>query len=128
LGKTPHVKGAQVGDLIYEDYNKDGKITADDQVRTQYGNIPQITYGLNLYGTYNNFDLSAVFAGQSEVSQYVLPEAGSIGNFYSSWADNRWSPSNPNGTYPKYLTVPPALSAVVYTETPSGLTTQLSYE
>jgi TonB-linked SusC/RagA family outer membrane protein len=101
LDKTPHVTGAQVGDLIYEDYNKDGKITADDQVRTKYGNIPQITYGLNLYGTYNNFDLSAVFAGQSEVSQYVLPEAGSIGNFYSSWADNRWSPSNPNGIYPK---------------------------
>ncbi|TKK65314.1 TonB-dependent receptor [Ilyomonas limi] len=101
LNKTPHVPGAQVGDLIYEDYNKDGEITADDQVRTKYGNIPQITYGLNLYAAYNNFDLSAVFAGQSEVSQYVLPEAGSIGNFYSSWADNRWSPGNPDGMYPR---------------------------
>ena len=101
LDKTPHVPGAQVGDLIYQDYNNDGKITADDEVRTKYGNIPQITYGFNLYAGYRNFDLSAVFAGQAEVSQYVLPEAGSIGNFYSSWADNRWSPSNPNGTYPR---------------------------
>jgi hypothetical protein len=42
-----------------------------------------------------------LFSGQAQVSQYVLPEAGSIGNFYSSWADNRFSPSNPNGTYPR---------------------------
>ena len=26
---------------------------------------------------------------------------GTIGNYYSSWADNAWSPTNPNGTYPK---------------------------
>ncbi|MGF7230440.1 SusC/RagA family TonB-linked outer membrane protein [Arachidicoccus sp.] len=101
LDSIPHVSGAQLGDLIYQDYNHDGKITADDQIRSKYGNIPRITYGLNLYASFHNFDLSAVFAGQAQVSQYVLPEAGSIGNFYSSWADNRWSPSNPNGTYPK---------------------------
>lgn len=101
LDKTPHVTGAQLGDLIYEDYNGDGAITADDQVRTQYGNIPQITYGLSLYASYKNFDFSALFAGQAQVSQYVLPESGSIGNYYSSWADNRWSPDNPNGSYPK---------------------------
>ncbi|MCU7549609.1 TonB-dependent receptor [Chitinophagaceae bacterium LB-8] len=101
LDKYPHVSGAKVGDLIFEDYNKDNKITADDQVRTNYGNIPELTYGLNLYADYNGFDLSVVLAGQSRVSQYVLPEAGSVGNFYSSWADNRWSPSNPDGSYPK---------------------------
>lgn len=101
LDKTPHVTGAQLGDLIYQDYNGDGKITADDQVRTKYGNIPEITYGINLYASYKSFDFSALFAGQANVSQYVLPESGSIGNFYSSWADNRWSPSNTNGTYPK---------------------------
>lgn len=50
---------------------------------------------------YNNIDLSFVLAGQSKVSQYVLPESGTIGNFYSSWADNRWSPSNTGGSYPR---------------------------
>ena len=93
---------AQPGDLIYEDYNGDGKITADDQVRSKYGNIPQITYGIVLNASYKNmFDIAAVFAGQSQVSQYVLPESGTVGNFYSSWADNRWSPSNTAGTYPR---------------------------
>ncbi len=102
IAKYPHLSVAQPGDLIYEDYNKDGKITADDQVRSKYGNIPQITYGLVLNAAYRNrIDLAMVFAGQAQVSQYVLMESGTVGNFYSSWADNRWSPSNPNGTYPR---------------------------
>ena len=101
IAKYPHLSVAQPGDLIYEDYNADGKITADDQVRTKYGNIPEITYGILFNIGYNNFDLSAVISGQTRVSQYVLPESGTVGNFYSSWADNRWSPSNPSGTYPR---------------------------
>lgn len=101
IDKMPHLSGAQPGDLIYEDYNKDGKITADDQVRTKYGNIPLISYGAVLSLDYRNLDLSVVFAGQAKVSQYVLPESGTVGNFYSSWADNRWSPSNPDGRYPR---------------------------
>ncbi|MBO9674326.1 MAG: TonB-dependent receptor [Sphingobacteriaceae bacterium] len=101
LDAYPHVSGAKVGDLKYLDYNNDGKITADDQTRTPYSNIPQITYGFTLGASYKNFDISMVLAGQAQVSQYVLPESGSVGNFYSSWADNRFSASNPNGTYPR---------------------------
>ena len=101
LDSNPHLANAQLGDLIYEDYNKDGKITADDQVRTKYGNIPQLTYGLNVTAGWKNFDISILFAGQARVSQYVLAEAGTVGKFYSTWADNRWSPSNVNGSYPR---------------------------
>lgn len=101
LNKYTHLPGAQLGDLIYEDHNGDGKINADDAVRTKYGNIPEITYGINLSGDYKGFDLSILLAGQTHVSQYVLPESGTIGNFYSSWADNRWSPNNINGSYPR---------------------------
>lgn len=101
LNSTPHVPGAQVGDLIYEDYNHDGQITYADQVRTKYGNIPQIVYGFNFNAAYKNFDVSILFSGQAEVSQYVLPESGTIGNYYSSWANNAWSPTNPNGSYPR---------------------------
>lgn len=101
IDKTPHLPNTQPGDLIYQDYNGDNKITADDQVRTKYGNIPQIMYGAVLSLDYSNFDLSMVFSGQAQVSQYVLPEAGTVGNFYSSWADNRWSPTNINGSYPR---------------------------
>jgi TonB-linked SusC/RagA family outer membrane protein len=101
IAKYPHLSNAQPGDLILQDYNNDGKITADDQVRSKYSNVPQITYGVLLNADYRSFDISVVFAGQARVSQFVLPEAGTVGNFYSSWADNRWSPSNPNGSYPR---------------------------
>jgi hypothetical protein len=101
LDAYPHVQGARTGDLTLEDYNKDGKITADDQVRSKYGNVPLLTYGLTFNVGYDAFDLAVVFAGQGMVSQYVLPESGQVGNFYSSWADNRWSPSNPDGSYPR---------------------------
>lgn len=101
IDSYPHVPGTKVGDLKYLDYNKDNQITADDATRSKYGNVPQITYGLSLNAAYKNFDLSVLFSGQAQVSQYVLPESGSIGNFYSSWANNRFSPTNPNGTYPR---------------------------
>lgn len=101
LNKYTSLSVNKLGDLIYEDYNKDGKITADDQVRTKYGNIPEIMYGFVMNAGYKNFDIVAVLSGQAHVSQYVLPESGTIGNFYSSWADNRWSPTNTAGTFPR---------------------------
>lgn len=118
LDNTPHVPGSKVGDLIYQDYNKDGVINADDQIRTAYGNTPLLTYGLVLNSGFKNFDLSLVLAGQSMVSQYVLPESGQVGNFYSSWADNRTSPSNPNGSYPIVSTrASSAISGGLYNST-----------
>lgn len=102
LAGSPQAPGAKIGDLIYEDFNGDGEITADDMIRSKYGNIPRITYGLNLMAAYKNIDLSVLFAGQAQVSQYVLPESGTVGNFYSSWADNRYNAiNNPDGDYPK---------------------------
>ncbi|GGG89272.1 SusC/RagA family TonB-linked outer membrane protein [Parapedobacter pyrenivorans] len=101
LTNYPHVPGAGLGDLIFEDYNQDGEITADDMVRTDLGNIPQLTFGLTLNASYKNFDFSAVFAGQGKSRQYILSEAGTIGNYFNTWAENRWSPSNTDGSYPK---------------------------
>jgi len=93
--------GNQLGDLIYEDYDGDKAITADDRVRSKYGNIPELVFGLTLGANWKSFDLSMSFSGQARVSQYVLFESGTIGNFYSSWADNRWSPNNVAVSYPR---------------------------
>jgi len=101
IDASPHIPGTIPGDLIYKDYNNDGQITASDEVRTNKSNVPEIVYGINAGAAWKNFDLSILFAGQSDVVQYLLPDAGTVGNFPSSWADNRWSPSNPNGTYPR---------------------------
>ncbi|KGO84874.1 TonB-dependent receptor [Flavobacterium rivuli WB 3.3-2 = DSM 21788] len=101
LDATPHVPGANLGDLIYQDTNGDGVINPDDRIMSKYSNLPRMVFGLNLDAAYKNFDISVLFAGQAQVSQYILTESGTTGNFYSTWADNRWSPSNPNGSYPK---------------------------
>jgi TonB-linked SusC/RagA family outer membrane protein len=97
----PHLPGTIAGDLRYTDVNGDGAITAADRVRTDLTNVPQIVYGINASVTWKQFDLSLLFAGQARARQYLLPDAGTIGNFPSSWADNRWSPSNSDGSFPR---------------------------
>ena len=50
---------------------------------------------------YQSFDFNMTLQGQALVAQYVIPESGEIGNFFSTWADNRWRPTNTNGSYPR---------------------------
>jgi TonB-linked SusC/RagA family outer membrane protein len=101
LATYPKLPGNQLGDLIYEDINNDGQITASDRVREELSNIPQIIYGFGGGVVYKNFDFSILLQGQARVAQYVLPESGSVGNYFNSWAENRWNPSNTSGTYPR---------------------------
>jgi TonB-linked SusC/RagA family outer membrane protein len=101
LTKYPKLTGNVPGDLIYKDVNNDGVINGLDQTRQSLTNVPQIIYGFTVGGTFKNFDLTILLQGQARSVQYVLTEAGEVGNYFNSWAANRWSPSNPNGTYPK---------------------------
>lgn len=101
LTQYPRLPGNQPGDLIFQDTNGDGSITANDQVRQNLSNVPQIVYGFNTSIVFKNFDLSILLQGQARSVQYVLTEAGEVGNYFNSWAENRWSPSNPDGTYPR---------------------------
>ncbi|MEL7834778.1 TonB-dependent receptor [Fodinibius sp. Rm-B-1B1-1] len=104
LENYPHVSGAQPGDLIYEDYDGDGEITADDRVRVDRSDSPEIIYGFNVGANWKNFDLSVLFQGQARVAQYILPESGDVGNFPNYWAENRWRPNDHSGTYPRVTT------------------------
>jgi TonB-dependent starch-binding outer membrane protein SusC len=101
LTAYPKLPGNQPGDLIYRDVNNDGVIDANDRVREELSNVPQIVYGFTAGLTYKNFDLTILLQGQARSVQYVLTEAGEVGNYFNSWAENRWSPSNPEGTYPR---------------------------
>lgn len=101
LDDNVKLPGQQLGDLIYRDVNKDGEITELDRVRQDLTNVPQTVYGFSFGGDYKNFDFNILFQGQGKSVQYVAAESGEIGNFFSSWANNRWSPNNTNGTYPR---------------------------
>lgn len=101
LENYPTLAGNIPGDFIYKDVDNDGQITADDRVREPLSDVPQIIYGLSTGIEYRNFDVVMTLQGQDRVAQYVIPESGEIGNFFSTWADNRWRPTNTNGTYPR---------------------------
>src|SRR6185369_14812478 len=59
----------QPGDIRFKDLNNDGKINDND--RTFICNpIPKLSYGFNLSGGYNRFDMSVFFQGVGGVDKY----------------------------------------------------------
>ncbi|AFK01999.1 TonB-dependent receptor plug [Emticicia oligotrophica DSM 17448] len=90
------------GDMKYLDYNGDGKITPDDQVRTDFNNIPMFQGGMSFIASYKNFDLNVLFQGAAGAKQYVSPgEMGNIGNFLYSMYRDRWTVENPSSVHPR---------------------------
>lgn len=51
--------------------------------------------------TWRGLDLNILVQGKAHVSQYLLLESGSAGNFFAQDAANRWRPDNPNETFPR---------------------------
>jgi hypothetical protein len=90
------------GDMKYKDYNGDGKITPDDQVRTNFTNIPLFTGGVNLSASYRNFDLTVLIQGAAGAKQFVsAAEMGNIGNYLLDIYQNRWTIDNPSDKHPR---------------------------
>lgn len=108
VSKTPHLNGARPGDVIFEDISgpdsllvPDGKIDDYDKIRIQKSNIPAFTGGLTLNLQYGGFDFSALVQGALGGVRYISTESGEIGNFLQSFAENRWTPENPNASGPR---------------------------
>jgi TonB-linked SusC/RagA family outer membrane protein len=97
----PHWNNARPGDIIFEDYNKDGVINSDDRVRINKNGDPTFTGGLTLDGQVKNFDLTVFLQGAAGAMQYLETESGDIGNFTQSFAENRWTPDNPDASGPR---------------------------
>ncbi|MCG8310281.1 MAG: SusC/RagA family TonB-linked outer membrane protein, partial [Cytophagales bacterium] len=117
----------QAGDIKYRDINKDNVINDLDRVPIGKPATPQITYGAGFSLGYKNFDLSAFFQGNAEVSIFIDPAAtapfitrtrsedqlpGGLSNnkiyvsestLLKAYADNHWTESNRNiyALYPR---------------------------
>jgi TonB-dependent starch-binding outer membrane protein SusC len=101
VANYPHWDGARPGDIIFRDVNGDGKIDANDRVRTDKTGDPAYTFGLKLGAQVKKFDFNVFFQAAFDAVQYFITESGDIGNFTQDFAANRWTPENPNATGPR---------------------------
>lgn len=94
--------GAVPGDIKFKDINGDGKIDADDRVRSTKNSEPRFVAGLTLNAAWNNFDIMVLFQGAFGGETYIWRErAGEAGNFYRTTYLNRWTPENPSHDHPR---------------------------
>lgn len=99
---TAIVKQLRPGDMKYQDFNGDGKITPDDRVRLDNTNLPLFTGGINMGANWKNFDLTVLIQGAAGAKQYVSTgESGNIGNFLLDVYENRWTIDNPSSVHPR---------------------------
>lgn len=96
IGSTP-----KPGDVRFEDVNGDGIIDAKDKKRIYKNSIPPFTFGASINLDYKGFDLSLLIQGATGAVSYVYSEAGKFGNYFQSFADARWTPSNPSANGPR---------------------------
>jgi TonB-linked SusC/RagA family outer membrane protein len=94
---------SQLGDVKFLDQNGDGVINLDD--RTDLGvDIPEMTYGFNIFANYKNWDLGAIFQGIGKASfqgtfELFKPDAGGM-TTANLWADN-WTTTNTDASMPR---------------------------
>lgn len=91
------------GDLVYEDFNKDGKV--DDNDRQIIGScIPRYTYGFHLGAGWKGLNLTAQFQGVGKadayLSGYFTQPCVQGGTFRKEHLD-RWTPATPDGRFPR---------------------------
>lgn len=100
--------GKAIGKLRYRDINGDGVINQLD--RTVIGNPhPDFTYGINLFGSYKNFDFSMYFDGKQgnkiyNTQRYLMDFDYFAFNHGTNTLD-AWTPSRANSNIPALSTL-----------------------
>lgn len=96
-----------LGDIMYEDINKDNIIDNADRQWLGGGPIPEVVYGIAGGVNYKGIELNVLFQGATRTHQQLTQNAGFAffngGRVTSEWLD-RWTPDNPNAKYPRLST------------------------
>ena len=102
LEKYPQMDGARLGDFIFEDLDKDGKITTFDRKRCDLTTVPEIVFGMNFTAQYKGFDFTMLLQGQGRARYYYAPSMDpQSDNLEYYAAKNAWTLDNPNSDYPR---------------------------
>lgn len=97
----------RLGDHMYEDVNKDGKLTQDDLVFLGTDD-PKLSFSFNFGFEWRGFDFNAVFQGVGartiyrEIDAWKVPFKAIWLNTSNQSVGNVWSPETPNNYYPSY--------------------------
>ena len=93
----------ETGDPMFKDVNGDGQVNNDDL--TDIGNaIPDFTYGITLSAGYKGFDLTVFGTGShgNKIFNCInRPDYATSNKMKEVMYDNRWTPTNTNGTVPR---------------------------
>ena len=103
---TPYQSNAAPGDLIFQDLDGSGDITAED--RDVLGTfIPDFSYGLNFDSSYKNFYLNMYWYGNQGNDVYnatrVYTEGGLRLFNHGTQVLNAWTPSNTDTNIPRMV-------------------------
>jgi TonB-linked SusC/RagA family outer membrane protein len=101
IDNNPSWPGARPGDIRFKDINEDGKIDGDDRKRIEEDGRPDIMGGFNVGLTAYQFRLQTQFQGAAQVRKELFGRHGEFGNYFQVHAENRWSPDNKDGTWPR---------------------------
>lgn len=95
----------QPGDVKYRDVNGDGIVNFDDVVPIGYSDVPEVTYGFNLGGSFKGFDFSILFQGTDNVSLLYSRRTtqaffdpiptGAVSTLIESWTPERYAQGLP---------------------------------
>jgi len=105
VAKSPYqTTKTAAGDLRYKD--KDGNDTINSADKVYLGNyFPKVTFGLNLGGSWKNFDISIFLQGAAGVKTYI--DAGKLGSVSSAAGKptsallDTWSTTNTSASLPR---------------------------
>jgi TonB-dependent starch-binding outer membrane protein SusC len=89
------------GSMKFKDVNGDGKIDANDRIRSDKSRIPRFQGGITLSAQYKNFDLSVLFQAATGAEIFLQTESGTIGNYLQYSYDHRWTLDNPSSVDPR---------------------------
>jgi len=94
--------GTKVGDLKYEDVNRDGIVNASDMIDIG-SDIPHFTFGMNMNFDYRNFDMNLFFQGVGKAQAMIGEWAGNVPwqSFVMDFQKDYWTPKNPTAKYPR---------------------------
>ena len=102
IDNNPSWPDARPGDVRFADINDDGVIDGADRRRINQNGTPDLIGGLNLNVSYGQFDAGVLFQGATQVQHYVFAGAvGTFGNYFQEFAENRWTPENPDASGPR---------------------------